>query len=210
MALARGVKPLVFVFALVPLARLFLYGYLGALGANPVEAVTRSTGYWALVMLCVALSVSPLRRLTGWHSLAQLRRMLGLFAFFYACVHLLTWIWFDQWFSLTDMVADVLKRPFIAVGLGAFVLLMPLALTSTRAMMRRLGRRWQQLHRLVYLIAPLSVLHFWWQKAGKNDLAEPMVFAAIVAALLAGRAVGASARALRSRRSSRYRPGTRS
>ncbi|MGE0313190.1 MAG: sulfite oxidase heme-binding subunit YedZ [Lautropia sp.] len=195
MLLERGLKPLVFVCALLPLARLVLLGYHDALGANPVEAVTRSTGFWTLTMLCIALAVTPLRRLAGWPDIARLRRMLGLFAFFYACLHLTTWVWFDQWFELAGMLADVLKRPFIAVGLAAFLLLVPLALTSTRAMMRRLGRNWQRLHRLVYLAAPLAVLHFWWDKAGKNDLAEPMLFAAVVAVLLVFRIVGALHRA---------------
>ena len=175
--------------ALVPFARLVALAYGDALGANPIEAITRSTGWWTLALLCITLSVTPARQLSGWTTLVRLRRMLGLFTFFYACLHLTTWVWFDQWFDIADMMRDVLKRPFIAVGLSAFALLVPLAATSNRAMMRRLGGRWKLLHRSIYLIAPLGVLHFWWHKAGKNDLLEPMVFAAIVGVLLLARLV---------------------
>lgn len=135
-------------------------------------------------MLCMTLAITPLRRITGFNRLASLRRMLGLFAFFYACLHLTTWVWLDQWFDVRAMVADVVKRPFIAAGFTAFVLMVPLALTSNQAMMRRLGRRWSALHRLVYVVAIAAILHFWWHKAGKNDFEEPIVYAAIVAALL--------------------------
>ena len=128
--------------------------------------------------------VTPLRRLTGWQHLVRLRRMLGLFAFFYASAHLLTYVWFDQWFSLEEIAKDIWKRPFITVGFAAFVLLVPLAITSTNRMIRRLGRRWSQLHRLVYLIAMLGVVHFWWLKEDKNDLSEPWLYAGIVSALL--------------------------
>jgi len=168
----------------VPFARLWVLGWLDALGANPVEFVTRSTGTWTLVMLCATLSVTPLRKITGLNELARVRRMLGLFTFFYACLHLATYVWLDQWFDAGAILKDVLKRPFITVGMAAFLAMLPLAATSTQAMMRRLGRRWAQLHRLVYAIAPLAVLHFWWHKAGKNDIAEPAVYAAVVAVLL--------------------------
>lgn len=174
-----------FVAALLPLARLFVLGWLDDLTANPVEFVQRSTGTWALVMLCTTLSITPLRRLTGWNALVRLRRMLGLFTFFYACLHLTTYVWLDQWFDWMAIVEDIAERPFITVGFTAFVLMVPLALTSTNAMMRRLGRRWQELHRLVYAIAVLAVLHFWWHKAGKNDFAEPLFYALIVGGLLA-------------------------
>lgn len=176
-----------FAAALVPLLRLVVLGYADALSANPVEFVTRSTGTWTLVMLCVTLSVTPLRRLLGWPWLLRLRRMLGLFAFFYAVLHFGTWLWLDQWFDLQAMVSDIVERPFVTVGFTAFVLLLPLAATSTQAMMRRLGHRWQELHRLVYAIAALGVLHFWWHKAGKNDVFEPLVYALIVAGLFAFR-----------------------
>lgn len=182
-------KALVFALCLVPLARLVFFGFADKLGANPIEFVTRSLGTWTLVMLCATLAVTPLRKITGIVVLARYRRMLGLFAFFYGCLHLTTYVWFDQWFDVSEIVRDVIKRPFITVGMAAFLLMVPLAATSTNAMMRRLGRRWQTLHRLVYLIAPLAVLHFWWHKAGKNALGEPMLYATIVAALLVLRLV---------------------
>jgi len=183
------IRAAVFAAALVPLLRLVALGYADALSANPVEFVTRSTGTWTLVMLCITLSVTPLRRLLGWPWLLRLRRMLGLFAFFYAVLHFVTWLWLDHWFDLPAMVVDIVERPFVTVGFTAFVLLLPLAATSTQAMMRRLGHRWQELHRLVYAIAALGVLHFWWHKAGKNDVSEPLVYAVIVAGLLAFRLV---------------------
>jgi len=187
-ALAR-LRACVFAAALLPLLRLVALGYADALSANPVEFVTRSTGTWTLVMLCATLSVTPLRRLLGWSWLLRLRRMLGLFAFFYAVLHFTTWVWLDQWFDPMSMIADIVERPFVTVGFTAFVLMLPLAATSTQAMMRRLGRRWQELHRLVYAIAVLGVLHFWWHKAGKNDLSEPMTYALVIAALLGFRVV---------------------
>lgn len=177
-------KPAIFVLSLIPFVRLFVLGFQDRLGANPIEFVTHSTGFWALTFICITLSVTPLRRLTGWQHLVRLRRMLGLFAFFYASAHLLTYVWFDQWFSLEEIAKDIWKRPFITVGFAAFVLLVPLAITSTNRMIRRLGRRWSQLHRLVYLIAILGVVHFWWLKEDKNDLSEPWLYAGIVSALL--------------------------
>ena len=177
-------KPAIFVLSLIPFVRLFVLGFQDRLGANPIEFVTHSTGFWALTFICITLSVTPLRRLTGWQHLVRLRRMLGLFAFFYASAHLLTYVWFDQWFSLEEIAKDIWKRPFITVGFAAFVLLVPLAITSTNRMIRRLGRRWSQLHRLVYLIAMLGVAHFWWLKEDKNDLSEPWLYAGIVSALL--------------------------
>jgi sulfoxide reductase heme-binding subunit YedZ len=189
-AVLRGLKAALFVLSLGPLARLVLAGTVGAfggLGVNPVELVTRSTGTWTLVFLCATLTVSPLRRLTGASWLLRLRRMLGLFAFFYGALHLLTYLWFEQWFDLGAVVDDVIRRPFITMGMLAFVLMVPLAATSTDAMVRRLGRRWGLLHRLVYGIAIASILHYWWHKAGKNDYTEVGVYALIVAALLAWR-----------------------
>lgn len=161
-----------------------MLGFSGGLGANPVEFVTRSTGTWALVMLCLTLAITPLRRLTGSTRLIRLRRMLGLFAFFYAVLHFAVFVWLEHWFDLRALWADVLDRPFVTIGFLALLLMVPLALTSTQAMIRRLGRRWQTLHRLIYLIAPLAVLHFWWHKAGKNDFAEPTAYALAVALLL--------------------------
>ena len=177
-------KTAIFVLSLVPFLRLFVLGFQDRLGANPIEFITHSTGFWTLTFLCITLAVTPLRRLTGWQQLIRVRRMLGLFAFFYACAHLVTYVWFDQWFSLEEIAKDIWKRPFITVGFAAFVLLVPLAITSTNRMMRRLGRRWSQLHRLVYVIVILGVAHFWWLKEDKNDLSEPWLFCGIVVALL--------------------------
>jgi sulfoxide reductase heme-binding subunit YedZ len=182
-------KVAVFVAALYPLARLVLFGFTDRLGANPIEFITRSTGLWTLVFLCITLAVTPLRRLTGWNPIVRFRRMLGLYAFFYAALHFTTYVWFDKWFDVTEMLKDIGKRPFITVGFAAFVLLIPLAATSTRAMTRRLGRRWQTLHRAVYAIGVLAILHFWWMKAGKHDLVLPKLYGAIMVALLGWRLV---------------------
>lgn len=181
----RAIKIAVFIAALLPLARLVWSGFADRLGANPIEFITRSTGDWTLYFLCLTLAITPLRRLLQSPWLVKLRRMLGLFCFFYAALHFTTFLWFDHFFDLEEMWRDVLKRPFIAVGFTAFVLLIPLALTSTNAMVRRLGgKNWQRLHQLIYLISPLGILHFWWMKAGKNDFAEPILFGAIIAILL--------------------------
>jgi sulfoxide reductase heme-binding subunit YedZ len=158
-------------------------------GANPIEFLTRSTGLWTLVALCITLAVTPLRRILGLNALVQHRRMLGLFVFFYATLHVSTWVWFDHWFSFAEMLKDVIKRPFITAGFVGFLLLIPLAVTSNRASIRALGRRWMQLHRLVYLVALAAILHFWWHKAGKNALQEPMIYAAILGVLLGVRLV---------------------
>ena len=187
-----AIKAVVFLLALGPLARLVLAGTMGAfggLGANPVEFVTRSTGTWTLVFLCITLAVTPARRLTGWNWLQRLRRMLGLFAFFYGVLHFTTYFWLDQWFDLAAIVKDIVKRPFITVGFAAFLLMIPLALTSTDAMVRRLGRRWGKLHRLVYAVAIAAILHYWWHKAGKNDFSEVGWYAAVVIGLLGWRLV---------------------
>lgn len=178
-------KGTLFVAACLPFLRLVIFTFTDRLGANPVEFITRNTGDWTLYFLCITLAVTPLRRLTGWNWLVRLRRMLGLFAFFYAALHFLTFLWFDHFFDVAEMLKDVVKRPFITVGFGAFLLLIPLAATSTNAMIKRLGgKRWQLLHRLIYLIAPLGILHYWWMKAGKNDFSQPILFGLIVAALL--------------------------
>ena len=182
------VKSLLFAAALAPFARLVLFAFTDRLGANPIEFITRNTGDWTLYFLCLTLAITPLRRLTNWNWLIKLRRMLGLFAFFYATLHFTTFFWFDHFFDIDEMWKDVVKRPFITVGFTAFVLLIPLAVTSTNAMVRRLGgKRWQWLHRLIYLIAPLGILHFWWMKAGKHDFAQPILFGSIVAVLLLAR-----------------------
>jgi sulfoxide reductase heme-binding subunit YedZ len=185
----RGVlqqpQPWLFVAGCLPLLRLVLLGVEGELGANPVEFVAHSTGTWALAGLLLTLAVTPLRWLTGRPGLVRLRRMLGLFAFFYACLHALVYVWLDQSFDPRAIACDILERPFIMAGAGAFVLLVPLAATSTRAMMHRLGRRWKLLHRLIYPAAVLSVLHFLW--LAKKDLTEPVAFACALALLLAAR-----------------------
>ncbi len=184
----KRLKAVLFIAATLPFLRLVVYTVNDWLGANPVEFITRNTGDWTLYFLCITLAVTPLRRLSGWNWLIRLRRMLGLFAFFYASLHFMTFLWFDHFFDVAEMLKDVVKRPFITVGFSAFVLLIPLAATSTNAMIKRLGgKRWQLLHRLIYLIAPLGILHYWWMKAGKNDFSQPIVFGLIVAALLLAR-----------------------
>jgi sulfoxide reductase heme-binding subunit YedZ len=181
-AVLRNPERWLFAVCLLPLVRLIALGASGGLGANPIEFITHSTGTWTLVGLLVTLSVTPLRRLTGRAELIRYRRMLGLFAFFYACLHFITYIWLDQFFDLDAIGKDIVKRPFITVGFAAFVLLIPLAATSNHAMMRRLGRRWQQLHRLIYPIALLAVVHYLWLV--KKDMTQPLIFGAVLALLL--------------------------
>jgi len=178
------IKAIVFLAALIPLARMVYLTVTGQL-VEPLEFITRSTGDWTLYFLCITLAVTPLRRFTKWNWLVKLRRMLGLFMFFYGVLHFMTFLWFDHFFDLAEMWKDVLRRPFITVGFIAFVLLIPLAATSTNAMIRRLGgKRWQWLHRLIYVIAPLAILHFWWMKAGKHNFTEPIIYGSILAVLL--------------------------
>ena len=175
-------KPVLFIICLIPLA-IQLFGiFTDSLGANPIEAVTRSTGDWALRILLITLTVSPLRRLTGWNNLVKYRRMLGLFAFFYVCIHLSLYITLDKFFDFSEILDDVIKRPFITAGFTAFILLVPLAITSTNKMVERLQHRWILLHRLIYIIAMLAVLHFWWMV--KADTREPAIYALILAGLL--------------------------
>lgn len=184
----KALKALLFMLALLPFVRLVAFALLDRLGANPVEFITRNTGDWTLYFLCLTLAVTPLRRMSNWNWLLKLRRMIGLYAFFYATLHFTTFLWFDHFFDLDEMWKDVLKRPFITVGFSAFILLIPLALTSTNGMIKRLGgKRWQWLHRSIYLVASLGILHFWWMKAGKHDFEQPIIFGAIVAALLLAR-----------------------
>jgi sulfoxide reductase heme-binding subunit YedZ len=181
------IKATVFVAALIPLARMVYLTVTGQL-VEPLEFITRSTGDWTLYFLCFTLAVTPVRRLLKWNWLVKLRRMLGLYMFFYGVLHFMTFLWFDHFFDLAEMWKDVLRRPFITVGFIAFVLLIPLAATSTNGMIRRLGgKRWQWLHRLIYVIAPLAILHFWWMKAGKHNFTEPILYGSILAALLAAR-----------------------
>jgi methionine sulfoxide reductase heme-binding subunit len=178
-----AVKAAVFVLCLVPLALLLRDAAAANLGANPIEAVTHRTGDWTLRLLLITLAVTPLRSLCGWHALMRYRRMLGLFAFFYAVLHFLTYLVLDQFFHWGEIVADVLERPYITVGFASFLLLVPLAATSTDAMVRRLGgRRWQRLHRLVYFAAAGGVLHYLWLV--KADLREPLLYGALLAVLL--------------------------
>ncbi|WP_333839475.1 sulfite oxidase heme-binding subunit YedZ [Pelomicrobium sp.] len=198
----RRLKRVVFFLALAPLARLLWLGFHDGLGANPVEFITRSTGFWTLTFLTLTLAVTPLRRLLGWPWLLRLRRMLGLYAFFYACLHFSTYLVLDQFFDLAAIGQDVVKRPYITVGFTCFLLLIPLAVTSSDRMIRRLGaRRWQRLHRLVYLIGIGGVIHFWWLV--KADVTQPALFAATLLVLLGSRVV----HALRSRALSLWRTG---
>ena len=179
------IKSGVFLCALIPFARLVWLAFHNGLGANPIEFITRSTGWWALVFLCFTLSITPLRKLAGLPWLLKLRRMLGLFSFFYAALHLTTYLWFDQMFEVASIAKDIWKRPFITVGFLAFLLLVPLALTSFNKAIRYLGgKRWQMLHKLIYIIALLSVLHFFCMKAAKNLWVEPLIFGLIVILLL--------------------------
>ncbi len=178
-------KPFVFLLALLPGILLGWNAWQDNLGANPIETITHQTGDWTLRFLLITLSISTLRRWMGWGQLIRLRRMLGLYAFFYATLHLFTYLWLDQFFWWEEILADILKRPFITVGMLAFVLLIPLAVTSTNAMIRRLGKNWLKLHKLIYLIALLGVLHFWWLV--KADVREPFIYMAILALLLGER-----------------------
>jgi sulfoxide reductase heme-binding subunit YedZ len=185
---ARLLKPAVFLACLLPLAWLVYGAAADRLGANPAEALIRATGDWTLRLLCLALAVTPLRQWTGWHALARLRRMLGLYTFFYATLHFLAYAWLDMGLAIGDIVRDIPKRPFILVGTCALLLLVPLAATSFDRAVRTLGAaRWRALHRAVYAVAGLALLHFFWMRAGKNDFAEVAVYAAILGVLLGWR-----------------------
>ena len=180
---ARLLKPQTFALAIAPLAYLALGAIQSTLGANPIETITRSTGSWTLRFMLLTLAVTPIRRLSGWNAIVSVRRMLGLFAFFYASLHLVTYVWLDQFFDWTAIVKDVSKRPFITAGFSAYMLLVPLALTSTAGMIRRLGgRRWRRLHRLAYASAAIGIVHYWWLV--KLDTRPPRNYAIVLAALL--------------------------
>ena len=182
-------KPLVFVLCLLPLAWLVYAAAFNALGANPAEALIRATGDWTLRALCLVLAITPLRVLTATPQLARFRRMLGLFVFFYGLLHLLSYAWFDMGLELADIVRDIIKRPFILVGSLALLLLGLLAATSFNRSIKAMGgKRWQALHRSVYAVAGLALLHFFWMRAGKNDFAEVTVYAVILGTLLGWRA----------------------
>ncbi|MGB5256698.1 MAG: protein-methionine-sulfoxide reductase heme-binding subunit MsrQ [Woeseiaceae bacterium] len=180
-------KPAVFLLSLLPAILVITDAFelTGRLGANPVEEILDRFGNWALRLIMITLAVTPLRRLTGWNWLSRFRRMLGLFTFFYALMHFLTWLVLDQGLLLSAILEDLTERPFITVGFVALLLLTALAATSTDGMRRRLGRRWQTLHNATYAIAILGVWHYWWQV--KKDITEPLIYAGILAALLGAR-----------------------
>ena len=183
-------KPLLFAVCLLPFASLLYGAITNQLGANPAEALIRATGDWALRFLCIVLAVTPLRVMTHTPQLARFRRMLGLFMYFYAVCHLLSYSWFDMGFDVPDIAKDIAKRPFILVGFSAIVLLTSLALTSFNRAIKFLGaKRWQTLHKLIYAIAFLGILHFFWMRAGKNNFAEVYVYAGVLAVLLGWRVV---------------------
>jgi sulfoxide reductase heme-binding subunit YedZ len=175
-------KPLGFLVCLLPAMIVVWQAYANRLGANPIEAITHHTGEWTLRFLLITLAMTPLKRWFGWVWPIRIRRMLGLFAFFYACLHLMTYLWLDQFFLWSEIWLDILDRPFITVGMLAFVLLVPLAATSNRYMTRELGKNWKRLHRLAYVIPVLGVVHFWWLV--KADVLEPLVYALLLAVLL--------------------------
>jgi methionine sulfoxide reductase heme-binding subunit len=193
----RWIKPVIFLACLEPLGRLAWKGFHGMLGANPIEVITHATGDWTLTFLLITLSITPLRKLTRQYWLIGLRRMFGLYAFFYGTLHLTTYVWLDKFFNVHEMLADVAKRRFITAGLTAFVLMTPLALTSTKGWIRRMGgKRWQALHRLIYFSAAAGVIHYIWLV--KADLRKPLQYAAVLAVLMAYRVVvwaGAKAKA---------------
>ncbi len=181
-------KPLLFALCLLPLAQLVWGAASDGLGANPAEALIRGLGDWALRLLCLTLAITPLRQLLTQPALARLRRMLGLFAFFYASLHLLAYGWLDQGLDLAEIGRDIAKRPFILMGFSAWLLLLPLAATSFNAAIKRLGaRRWQALHRSIYLLALIALAHFIWMRSGKNDFAEPALYGGLLALLLGWR-----------------------
>jgi methionine sulfoxide reductase heme-binding subunit len=183
--LHRFAKTVVFGLALLPFCWLLLAMLTNQLGANPAEFLLRALGDWTLRFLCLVLAVTPMRVITGTSALARFRRMLGLFVYFYAVLHMLSYSWFDMGFELDDIAKDIAKRPFILIGFSGFVLLTALALTSFNRAIKTLGaKRWQRLHRLVYLAAGLAILHFFWMRAGKNNFAEVYVYAAILGSLL--------------------------
>jgi sulfoxide reductase heme-binding subunit YedZ len=179
-------KSVLFLACLIPFIALVIGAVNNTLGANPVETMTHETGEWTLRLLLVTLAITPLRRLSGKSWLIKLRRMLGLYTFFYACLHFITYIWFDHYFDWMEVIRDIPKRPFITVGFAAFVLLIPLAVTSNNKMMRRLKKSWVRLHKLVYVIAVLGILHFLWLV--KADTLEPLIYAGILLLLLGYRA----------------------
>jgi sulfoxide reductase heme-binding subunit YedZ len=205
--LHRAAKPLLFALSLLPFAYLLFGALTDTLGANPAEALSRGTGDWVLRFLCLTLAVTPLRQLTGWTALARWRRMLGLFSFFYALLHLLCYAWLDMGFDLAGIVRDIPKRPFVLAGTLALLLMVPLAATSFNRAIKALGAaRWQRLHRLVYAIVLLGLLHFFWLRSAKHNFAEVAVYAAIIALLLGWRVWHAWVRPARMARADAMRP----
>lgn len=190
--LHAAAKPVLFALALLPLASLVYGIWFDTLGANPAEALIRTLGDWTLRMLCLTLAITPLRQWSGQHAWARFRRMLGLFSFFYGFMHLLSYAWLDMSLEFGDIAHDIAKRPFILVGFSALVLMLPLALTSFNRAIKWLGaKRWQWLHRLVYGVALLGLLHFFWMRAAKNNFSEVAVYAGVLAVLLGWRALKA-------------------
>jgi sulfoxide reductase heme-binding subunit YedZ len=180
--MSTWLKPSVFLVCLVPLGQLAYRAYNADLGANPIDTITRFTGSWALIFLLSSLAVTPLRRITGWNELIKFRRMLGLYAFFYALLHFSTFVGLDHFFDLNRIAKDIVKRPYVTAGFTAFVMMIPLALTSSAGMIRRLGKRWQLLHRLVYLAAIAGVIHFYWLV--KADISRPVQYGIVLTLLL--------------------------
>ena len=185
--MTKTLKPMLFIFSTLPACYLVYSAFMDKLGANPIEELLHETGFWTITFLFLTLSISPLRKLTGWNKVIQFRRMVGLFSFFYAFLHFGVYLGLDSFFEWPEIVEDLSKRPYITIGFSAFVLLVPLALTSTKGWIRRLGKKWQKLHRLVYLIAVLGVIHFWWLV--KKDITEPLIFAVILLILFALRLI---------------------
>ncbi|MGY1487919.1 sulfite oxidase heme-binding subunit YedZ [Methylobacillus pratensis] len=181
------IKRSIFILGLLPLARLLWLGFTDQLGANPVEFIEHSTGTWALVSLLLSLAITPLRLLLGWGWLLPVRRMLGLFMFFYACLHFMAYLWLDHWFDWPEIAQDILKHPYVLVGFLALILSVPLAATSSDAMMRKLGKRWKTLHTLSYPVAILAVLHYLWLV--KQDISQPVMYALILLGLLSIRII---------------------
>jgi sulfoxide reductase heme-binding subunit YedZ len=201
----RAAKAAIWVSALTPAAWLVWRAIHGELGANPIEEVLHRTGWWGLVMLTSTLAITPVRRLTSWHSIVRYRRLVGLFAFFYLTLHFSTYLVLDQWFAWEYILEDIAERPFVTVGFAAWLLLLTLAATSTRGWIRRLGVRWQRLHRLIYFASALGVLHFYWKV--KADTREPLIFAAVIGLLLLARVPAVQRLVSRARPGSALRAG---
>ena len=179
--MSKTLKPLLFILLLLPAIYLVYAAFTDDLGANPIEKLLHETGFWTLTFLILTLTISPLRKLTSWNKLIQFRRMIGLFTFFYAFLHFGVYLGLDSFFEWSEIVEDLTKRPYITIGFTAFILLIPLAVTSTKGWIRKLGKRWQKLHKLIYVIAVLGVIHFWWLV--KKDITEPLIFVLILIVL---------------------------